>query len=170
MNRCLPGQSDQSHPFLPFCRRLLTRFIATSAWAVAVVIAIAPGFLPADALAQAEGRPFPAAAKRGILQVTEPPNLLINGASERLSPGSRIRGENNMLVMSGQLVGQSVLVNYTRNAQGMIHEVWILTAIEAQQERSGMEPITNFVFGSDADKPKVDDGKTPFDQLPKYKQ
>ena len=31
-----------------------------------------------------------------------------------------------------------------------------------------MEPVTNFSFGSSGDKPKTDDGKTPFDQLPKY--
>jgi hypothetical protein len=33
-----------------------------------------------------------------------------------------------------------------------------------------MEPVINFTFGSDADKPKTDDGKTPFDQLPKFPQ
>ena len=39
---------------------------------------------------------------------------------------------------------------------------------EADLKRSGSEPIINFKFGSDADKPKTDDGKTPFNQLPKF--
>ena len=70
--------------------------------------------------------------------------------------------------MSGSLVGQSVLVNYVRNAQGLIQDVWILNAQEALEKRAGMETVTNFSFSSDADKPKTDDGKTPYNQLPSY--
>ena len=113
-------------------------------------------------------RQFPPAAKRGTLVVTAPPEVLLNGAVERLSPGVRIRGVNNMLVMSASLVGKTVLVNYVREKQGLIQEVWILNQAEADEKRSGSGPITNFIFGSDADKPKTDDGKTPFDQLPKF--
>ena len=120
--------------------------------------------------AQGLVRQFPAAAKRGTLEVTQPPNILINGQPERLSPGARIKNPNNMIVLSGNLVGQPVLVNYLRDPQGQIHEVWLLNAAEAQQERAGMETVTNIVFGSDADKPKTDDGKTPFNQLPKFNQ
>ena len=113
-------------------------------------------------------RQFPPAAKRGTLVVTAPPEVLLNGAVERLSPGVRIRGVNNMLVMSASLVGKTVLVNYVREKQGLIQEVWILNQAEADEKRSGSGPITNFIFGSDAHKPKTDDGKTPFDQLPKF--
>ena len=125
---------------------------------------------PEPVSAQNFGRSFPAAARRATLEVTMPPNVLVNGQAERLSPGARIKGLNNQLVMSGTLVGQRVRVNYLRDAQGLIHEVWLLTEAEAQQKRAGMEPVTNFIFGSDADKPKVDDGKTPFNQLPKFPQ
>jgi hypothetical protein len=125
-------------------------------------------FSPGWATAQTQQRQFPAAARRGALQVTQPPEVLINGTPARLSPGARIRGSNNLLVMSASLVGMTVLVNYLRDTQGLIHEVWILSAAEAQEPRAGMEPLTNIVFGSDADKPKTDDGKTPFNQLPKY--
>jgi hypothetical protein len=125
---------------------------------------------PEPLAAQGLVRQFPAAAKRGTLQVTQPPNILINGLPERLSPGARIKNSNNMIVLSGGLIGQAVLVNYLRDPQGQIHEVWMLNPAEAQQKRAGMEPVTNFVFGSDADKPKTDDGKTPFDQLPKFQQ
>jgi hypothetical protein len=77
-------------------------------------------------------RPFPAKAERGVMQVTQPPELLINGKTERLSPGARIRGSNNMLVMSGALVGQSLVVKFVREPLGLVHEVWVLTAAEAQ--------------------------------------
>jgi len=125
--------------------------------------------LPSAAVAQDQVRTFPPAALRGMLEVTQPPQILINGQVERLSPGARIKAQNNLIVMSGTLVGQSLLVNYVRNQQGLIQDVWILTAAEAQQKRKGMD-ITNIVFASDADKPKTDDGKTPFDQLPTFPQ
>ena len=83
--------------------------------------------------AQVVNRPFPPAAVRGILTVTQPPEVLMNGKPDRLSPGARIRGTNNMLMMSGALAGQAMLVNYTREPNGAIHEVWILTDAEARQ-------------------------------------
>ncbi|WP_296443265.1 hypothetical protein [Rhodoferax sp. UBA5149] len=150
MNRCPP--------------MTLVRFLTV----LAMVLVWAASNSPSPAMAQTMLRQFPPAAKRGMLVVTAPPEVLINGTSERLSPGARIKGVTNMTVMSAALVGSSVLVNYVRNAQGLIHEVWILSPQEAQEPRAGMEPVTNFVFGSDADKPKTDDGKTPFNQLPKY--
>ncbi len=79
-------------------------------------------------------RPFPATAKRGVMEVRMTPVVLIDGTAERLSPGARIRGVNNMLMLTGQLVGQRLVVNYTRDAQGMIHEVWLLNALEAERE------------------------------------
>ena len=66
------------------------------------------------------------------------------------------------------MLGQTLVVNYVREKQGMIQEVWLLNQAEADEKRKGMEPITNFIFGSSEDKPKVDDGKTPFNQLPKF--
>ena len=125
---------------------------------------------PVPLAAQGLVRQFPAAAKRGTLEVTQPPNILINGQAERLSPGARIKNTDNMIVLSGSLIGQAVLVNYLRDPQGQIHEVWLLNPAEAQEKRAGMAPATNFVFGSDADKPKTDDGKTPFNQLPVFQQ
>jgi hypothetical protein len=78
-----------------------------------------------------------------------------------------------MLVMSSQIAGQTMQVNYVRNVQGQIHEVWILSRREAQDERESQREgggvLRNFSFGSDAEKPVRDDGKTPFDKLPKYK-
>lgn len=146
MNRCQP---------LPSSRFLMAFALA---WA----------FAASPALAQNPGRQFPPSALRGVLVVTAPPNVLINGTAERLSPGARIKGLDDGLILSGTLVGTSVLVNYRRDGYGLIHEVWILSAQEALQERKGMAPVTNFLFESDADKPKTDDGKTPYKQLPGY--
>ena len=128
MNRCLPM------PIVRFSGMLILALC---------------GFAVSDpAAAQLGPRQFPPAAKRGLLVVTAPPEVLINGTSEQLSPGARIKGTNNLMVMSGSLAGASVLVNYVRNTQGQIHEVWILSDEEAQEKRSGLETITNYVFES----------------------
>ncbi len=148
--------------------RCLT-LLKTPLLSLAIFLAGTACLFPSVSQAQTETRQFPKAALRGMLEVTQPPQILINGRVERLSPGARIKAQNNLIVMSGSLVGQSVLVNYVRNQQGLIQDVWILSSAEAQQERKGMDS-TNIVFASDADKPKTDDGKTPFDQLPKFPQ
>lgn len=87
------------------------------------------------ALAQNAPRNFPAGALRGNLVVTQPPVVTIDGQTAQLSPGARIKGANNLLVLSGALVGQEVLVNYTVEPHGMVHEVWILTEAEAAEKR-----------------------------------
>ncbi len=113
-------------------------------------------------------REFPAAALRATLSVSTPPDILLNGNRERLAPGARIRNTNNMLVVSASLVGDTYIVNYVREPQGLIKDVWLLTEAEVAQKRKGMEPVTNFTFQSDADRPRTDDGKTPFHLLPKF--
>jgi hypothetical protein len=87
--------------------------------------------LPALALAQVNVRPFPPNTERGWMVVTYPPVIQMNGKPDRLSPGSRIRGQNNMLILSGAIVGQSLLVNFVRNSGGEVHDVWVLTDAEA---------------------------------------
>ena len=76
-------------------------------------------------------RNFPAAAQRGVMQIVQPPEMVLNGLPDRLSPGAQIRDPNNMLVMSGSLVGMSLNVEFVREPQGMVHRVWILTDAEA---------------------------------------
>lgn len=98
---------------------------------VALAFAAAAGALPASAQTS---RPFPATALRGTLEVTLPPLVLLDGTPARLSPGARIRGADNQMKMSGMLVGQSMLVHYTIEPQGMLHDVWILTEEEAARK------------------------------------
>ena len=83
--------------------------------------------LPAAAQMQ---RNFPANALRGELVVVQPPEVRLNGQPARLAPGARIRGENNMLVMSGAIAGQRLVVHYTRDGNGNLFDVWVLTPAE----------------------------------------
>lgn len=123
------------------CESFLTRAIA----ALALALSLPPG------LAQVGQREFPPASLRGSLIVTAPPNVLLDGRPDRLSPGSRIRGVNNMLVLSGGLVGQTLTANFTRDAAGLIHEVWLLSAMEAAQPWPSGAPKRIFSFGSEQD-------------------
>jgi hypothetical protein len=98
----------------------------------ALVAALATSLLGlAGAAAAQVQRNFPPNALRGMLVVVDPPQVTINGLAAQLAPGARIRGANNMIQLSATIVGQKLLVHYTLNAQGALHEVWILTAAEA---------------------------------------
>lgn len=116
------------------------------------------------------GRNFPNGTLRGKFMVVNAPEILLDGQAERLSPGARILSANRMLVMPASITGQNLLVNYTRDAAGLVREVWILTPDEAKAKRASAEkPLLNF-WPFVADSGPRDDGKTPFDQLPKYGQ
>lgn len=120
--------------------------------------------------AQAQVREFPAAALRGVLQVTQPPAIVLDGNADRLSPGARILGPRNELVMSASIVGERLVVNYVREPNGMVHQVWLLNQQEAALKRPGATRERNFIFASEEDTRPKDDGKTPFHLLPKYGQ
>jgi hypothetical protein len=82
------------------------------------------------ASAQGIRREAPKDVVLGKLVVTAPPEVTLDGKPDRLSPGSRIRDLNNMLVLSGGIVGQNLPVVYRRDSAGLIHEAWILTEDE----------------------------------------
>ena len=86
--------------------------------------------LAASLPAQAQ-RLFENNALRGELQITAPPEALLNGSPARLAPGARIRNPLNMVQLSGSLLGQKVVVNYTLDGFGLLRDVWILSAEEA---------------------------------------
>jgi hypothetical protein len=87
--------------------------------------------LPAAAQVQ---RNFPANALRGELLIGRPPDAQLNGQPARLAPGVRIRGQNNLLVMSGEAIGQKVVVHYTLDTLGLVKDVWILTPEEMKNK------------------------------------
>lgn len=78
-------------------------------------------------------RNFPANALRGELVVGIPPEITLNGKDARLSPGSRIRGPNQMLLMSGAITGEKLVVNYTVEQYGLVQDVWVLRPEEIKR-------------------------------------
>lgn len=115
---------------------------------IRAVAAMALAFSLMPCIAQMGPRQFPPAAMRGTLVVTTPPSVLLDGRPERLSPGSRIRSQNNMLVLSATVVGQTYTANFTRDAAGLIHEVWLLSDAEAGQPVPSGTPTRSFSVGS----------------------
>lgn len=118
MNRCLP----------------LYRRLGLAVLLVLVVCSSLLSLQPAVAQTSLQAQripPIAAKAQAGVLRVTAPPEALLNGQPVRLAPGARIRDRNNLMVVSGALIGQDLPVRYTRDPLGLVHEVWVLTAAEA---------------------------------------
>ena len=85
--------------------------------------------LPLVAHAQMQ-RPFPRDALRGEIQFVAPPDIRLNGKPARLSPGARVHGETNLLVMQPQVAGRKAVVHYTVEPTGLVNRVWFLTPEE----------------------------------------
>lgn len=115
----------------------MTRCLAFPRLFMTACLALCAGLLPTATPAQVLPRtpPIPAKAQAGLLLVTTPPEVLLNGQPARLSPGVRIRSRDNLLVLSVSLAGQELPVRYTRDTLGLVHEVWILTDTELQALR-----------------------------------
>jgi hypothetical protein len=97
-------------------------FLAVSV-AVVCLVVTRPGHAQAM-------RKFPATALRGEISITQPPALDLNEQPARLAPGARIRGADNLLVLSGALVGRRLMVHYTLDPMGQLLDVWLLTPEE----------------------------------------
>lgn len=90
----------------------------------------------ATLVAQAQAvvtRQFPATALRGEMVFGQPPEVLLNGQPARMVPASRIRGTNNLLLLSGSLIGAKAVVHYTLDHQGFVKDVWILREDELKK-------------------------------------
>lgn len=104
-------------------RQALQGLVLCAAWAAAT-----------SSFAQGLTREAPKDVTPAIIAVGHtPPDITVNGKPDRLSPGSRIRDVNNMLVLSGGLAGKSLYTVYRRDAAGLVHEVWLLTAAEYEK-------------------------------------
>ena len=152
--------------------RCTVKFIA--ALAVATLLAAAPFAVRAQNSQGDDGdasllvtRNLPKAALLGRLLVQQPPDVLLNGQPTRLAPGARLRDENNQIAMSGALMGQAFPVKYLLDSSGLISQAWILTADEVRASRKRFS-LADFLFGSGTATGPVDDGNTPFDQLPRF--
>jgi hypothetical protein len=101
--------------------------------AATAALAFASAALPASAQVQAQAqRSFPPTALRGVIAFDNPPQVVLNGKPAQLAPGVRIRGQNNLLVLTGPLVGSKLVVHYTTEFTGLIKDVWILRDDEIQ--------------------------------------
>ena len=116
-------------------------------------------------------RQFPKDARRGELFVMNAPEIVMDSKPDRLSPAVRIRDINNNLVLSGTLANQRLVVNYLRDNTGLVHNVWVLNREEIKQKMPGKPDGILSNIRSMFDTPTVkDDGNTPYNELPKYKQ
>lgn len=86
---------------------------------------------------QAQVRNFPNDVTRATIHFVAPPQVLVNNQNEFLAPGVRVRNQQNLLALTGSLIGKTFLVNYTRDPAGLIREIWILTPEEAGGSTSG---------------------------------
>jgi hypothetical protein len=77
-------------------------------------------------------RNFPGNALRGEIAFTDPPDIRLNGQPARLAPGLRLRGPDNLMLVTGAVVGQRFVVHYTVDTVGLVKDVWILRSEEAQ--------------------------------------
>ncbi len=124
MNRC-PASHATGSPPLPASRTTRRRSLLGAAAALLVV--------STTAWAQSEPghRVFPAQALRGELALQGFPEVLLNGRADRLAPGARIRGADNMLQTPASLAGLKLTVHYTRETgTGLLMDVWILNTVE----------------------------------------
>jgi hypothetical protein len=108
------------------CPRTLARIALAAFLALPAVCSL----VPPSAFAQGIRREAPKDVVLGQMVITAPPIITMDGKPDRLSPGSRIRDLNNMLVLSASAVGKVLPVVYRRDAAGLVHEAWILTPEE----------------------------------------
>jgi hypothetical protein len=111
MNRCFESRVRAA---------LLAGAVLTGLYLLPVTEAMAQGFV----------REAPKDVLRGEIVITAPPLITLDGKPDRLSPGSRIRDTNNMLLLSASVVGKTLPVVYRRDAAGLVHEAWVLTPEE----------------------------------------
>jgi hypothetical protein len=86
----------------------------------------------ASITAHAQFRHIPADAKRGEIRHLQEMIVEIDGKAMRLAPGAQIRDASNLIVLPVAVPG-GALVKYTRDTQGYVTRVWILTPQEAAQ-------------------------------------
>jgi hypothetical protein len=143
--------------------------------AAALLLGLSAAWAGVAAYAQTDGdipgvRNFPPTALRGKMVVRTPPEITMDGKADRLSPGARIRDASNQFILTEPLVGQPVVVNYLRDNIGQVQQVWILNADEAALRRpNSPKSFFDSLFGSSAPAGPVDNGRTPYNQLPPYK-
>ena len=133
MPRCA-CPAPRRRALLSFGRASLTALLCTGPGPGRLATLAGAGLAAGTATAQVR-RHFPQNALRGELSFLSATELLLNGNPARLAPGARLRGQDNMLVVSGLAIGQRLIANYTLDSLGNVKDVWIL-----RQEEIAMWP------------------------------
>ncbi|MCX7218806.1 MAG: hypothetical protein NTY70_07660 [Burkholderiales bacterium] len=81
--------------------------------------------------AMAEGREFPANAKRAELMVTKLGDMVIDGKLRETNPSTRIFNEEGFSVTTSNLDSVKTPILYTETEIGEIQRIWLLTKQEA---------------------------------------
>jgi len=96
------------------------------------------------ALAQGQAR-IPGDAERGTLSPGSGMSVVLDGSAARLAAGAVIRDQSNLVIVPGAVPPNSD-VRYSRDPQGNISRVWIMTNAERQTAPRG-PGIMRFLFG-----------------------
>lgn len=75
-------------------------------------------------------RNFPANTKRGVLNMSQYPDVLIDGKPRNTAPGLRIYDDQNMFMLPTQVTGNYIIINYLEDNFGEVIKIWILTDAE----------------------------------------
>lgn len=78
-------------------------------------------------------RNFPANTKRGVLNMSKYPDVIINGKLVNTAPGLRIYDDENLFVLPTQLTGNYIIINYLEDNFGDVSKIWVLTVAERKK-------------------------------------
>jgi len=87
-----------------------------------------------SALAQIPAeRNFPENTRRGVLNMSKYPDVLINGKAVNTAPGLRIYDDENLFVSPTQITGNYIIINYLEDNFGDVSKIWVLTDTERKK-------------------------------------
>ncbi|MFZ6874112.1 hypothetical protein ACO0LF_18800 [Undibacterium sp. Di27W] len=78
-------------------------------------------------------RNFPENTKRGVLNMSQYPDVFINGKSVNTAPGLRIFDDENLFVSPTQITGNYIIINYLEDNFGEVSRIWVLTEAERRK-------------------------------------
>ncbi len=83
----------------------------------------------------AQNRTIPAAARLGVLQVTQFPQGMLDEKPVRLAPGARVFNEGNIIILPTALASPTP-VRYRLDGTGQVLDVWVLTPAALDRARA----------------------------------
>jgi hypothetical protein len=84
-------------------------------------------------------RTIPAEAQLAAIKHVEGMNITLDGEARRLSPGAQVRDDANRIIVPVQ-IPPGAKVKYTLDSEGLVRQVWILTAAETPPPQPPSQP------------------------------